>query len=139
MYGKLTGNKSNESLRTRLDSSTSDQDKQRSISPNLNNPFNNNSASYLSWNLNSLLGKINYLRSPIPTRFGIPSNTASGMASVFSPPLFQPPVKLKATKVYDKFSIDDLEEMQVDQDHQSDKQLSQEELKGSFYHEYISF
>jgi len=114
MYGKLTANKSNESLRTRLDSSLSDNEKRKSTSPRIESPIPQNSHAYYSWNLNSLFGKMNYLRSPIPTRMGIPNVASNGLGNIFKPNYFQKPMKLKATKIYDKFNIDDIQEMQLE-------------------------
>lgn len=114
MYGKLNTDKSNESLRTRLDSSLSDVEKHKSMSPRLTRPIPHKAPSYLGWNLNSLFGNLSYLRSPIPTGMNIPNSGSNGLAEVFKPKIFQESVKFKANKIYDKFSLEDLEEMQLD-------------------------
>mmetsp|Transcript_17823 Transcript_17823/g.15732 ORF Transcript_17823/g.15732 Transcript_17823/m.15732 type:complete len:178 (+) Transcript_17823:32-565(+) len=112
MYGKLSANRSNESLRTRFDSSLSDRELRTSESPPLSRPIPQIPTGYLNIKFHTLFGKLNYLHSPIPRRMEMPT-TSSELGNVFKPKLFQEPVKLKASKIYDKFSMNDLEEMQL--------------------------
>jgi hypothetical protein len=105
-------NKSNESSRTRLNSSSLDRDKNISVSPRIERPIPKNAPSYYPWNLSSFFNQLNYLKGPIHN--GINSTNSNNLIYMFKPPIMPNSVQFKATKLYDKFNIDDLDDMQLD-------------------------
>lgn len=113
----MKGNKSYESLRTRLDSSISDRDKNMSISPRMERPIPKNSSKYYPWSLSSLFNQLNYLKGPIQNGMNINCSSTNNLMHIFKPQIIPNPLLLKASKIYDKFNIDDLDDMQIDFDH----------------------
>jgi hypothetical protein len=89
----------------------------------------------MGWNLNSLFSKLNYLTGPMQGTIPLPNNSTNRLGNMFRKPLAQKPIKLKASKVYDKFDFDDLEEMQVEfRDNSNQKDPSTEKQPQSPHH-----
>ena len=115
---------SDDSLRTRLDSSGSENDKQNSMSPRLERPLPTK-TTYYPWNLNSLFTQINYLnRTHMQNSLNINNCTSlqKRFVDLLKHSVTPEPVKLKATKIYDKFNIDDLDGLRLDTLNMEDKE-----------------
>lgn len=115
-FYKYSHKNSDDSLRTRLDSSGSDNDKRNSMSPRLERPVPTK-TTYSPWNLNSLFTQINYLsRTHMQNSLNINNSNApqKRFVDLLKSSVAPKPVKLKATKIYDKFNIDDLGELRLD-------------------------
>lgn len=111
------GHNSIESIRTRLDSSTSDNEKNKSTSPMIERPIPMKASSLYPWNLKSLFTQINYFgKTQMQNNFSMYQRTcqSNGIVDMLKQQMTSKPVALKPTKIYDKFDISDLERMKLD-------------------------
>lgn len=129
LFQKEDPNKSSESLRTRLDSSNSDNEKFTSTSPRLERPIPTKSP-YYSWGLNSLLSQMSYMNTNRVANnldFNLSKGNGKGIVDILKPSFVPNPVNFKPTKIYDKFDISDIDESKlIYAPNPADEQLAKE-------------
>jgi hypothetical protein len=114
-FPKEDPNKSSESLRTRLDSSNSENEQFTSTSPRLERPIPTKSP-YYSWGLNSLLSQMSYMNTNRVANkfdFNLAKTNRKGIVDILKPSFVPNPVNFKPTKIYDKFDISDIDESKL--------------------------
>lgn len=151
-------NNSNDSLRTRLDSSNSDNGRNGATAPKIEKPIPRMAPGYYPWKLNSLFGQLNFNtnvsnnKASLTGEFlnpnsaysqlymkcaqlqknfdiGKRSQAQTGLAQYFNEQLKPNPSNFKPTKIYDKFDYDDIQLFDMSQEAEEDVPLYSETKK----------